>query len=143
MAWLPLAAMHPVAWALDNPDTPDAVAAFKAREEPLRSRWSVDAGGPQQAAAARAYAAFLDAELNQAYQTLLAVLPGDARQALVRAQRQWLAWRAAEQHLIDGQFTAQRHGSSAAFSRADMALQLTRQRVLTLLAYQQNQPAAR
>jgi uncharacterized protein YecT (DUF1311 family) len=128
-------------WAIDNPDAPDWTAAFTTRAQPLEARWSAEAGGPGGAAAAQAYARFLDAELNQAYQALLQQLPGEARRALVQSQRQWLAFRAAETRFIHGNFTPQNFGSSSALSRADYGTSLVKQRVLTLLAYLQNYPA--
>lgn len=129
------------AWALDNPDAPDWTAAFHARAQPLEERWSADAGGPGEAAAALAYARFLDTELNQAYQALLQQLQGQARRDLVRSQRQWLAYRDAENRFINGAFTPQAFGSSSALSRADYRHRLVKARVLTLLAYRQNYPA--
>ena len=130
------------AWAIDNPDAPDWTAAFTARAQPLEERWSAEAGGPGGGAAAQAYARFLDAELNQAYQALLQQLQGESRRALVQSQRQWLAFRAAETRFIHGNFTPQNFGSSSALTRADTSASLVKQRVLTLLAYLQNYPAA-
>lgn len=127
--------------AIDNPDAPDAVAEFERRAKPLEERWATEAGGPGQAAAAQAYARFLDDELNRAYQSLLALLPGEARRALIRSQRQWLSFRDAERGFIDRHFTPQAFGSSASLSRADFHHQLVRQRVLTLLAHLKNHPA--
>lgn len=130
------------AWAIDNPEAPDWTAAFQARAQPLEERWTAEAGGPGEAAAALAYARFLDAELNQAYQALLDLLQAEPRRALVRSQRQWLAYRDAEQRFIHNAFTPQTFGSSSALSRADYRHTLVKQRVLTLLAYRQNYPAA-
>ena len=131
---------HP-AWAIDNPDAPDWTAEFNARAKPLEERWSAEAGSPGEAAAAQAYARFLDAELNQAYQALLRQLQGEPRRALLQSQRQWLAFRDAEHRFINGNFTPQAFGSSSSLSRADYRASLVRQRVLTLLAYLQNYPA--
>ncbi len=130
------------AWAIDNPDAPDWTAEFNARAKPLEERWAAEAGGPGAAAAGLAYARFLDAELNQAYQALLQQLQGEPRRALVQSQRQWLAFREAEHRFIAGNFTPQAFGTSSALSRADYRASLVRQRVLTLLAYLQNYPAA-
>lgn len=129
-------------WAIDNPDAPDQVAAFQSRAQPLEARRSDTAGGPGQAQAARAYAAFLEAELNQAYPLLLAQLAKPARAALLQSQRQWLRFRDAEGVFIDGNWVAQDFGSSALLSRADYRAGLVKQRVLTLLAYRQNYPTA-
>lgn len=132
---------RPAAWAIDNPDAPDWTAAFNARAKPLEDRWAAEAGSAAGPAAARAYAQFLDAELNQAYQALLKQLKGEARRALVQSQRQWLAFREAEHRFIDSSFTPQAFGSSATLSRADYRASLVKQRVLSLLAYLQNYPA--
>ena len=138
-AWL--LALAP-SWAVDNPDTPDLVAAFQTRALPLEVQLSDRAGGPGQALAARAYAAFLDAELNLAYQQLLPLLGKPARAALSLSQRQWLRFRDAEGVFIDGNWVAQDFGSSAALSRAEYRSGLVKQRVLNLLAYRQNYPPA-
>lgn len=138
-AWL--LALSPC-WAIDNPDAPDLIAAFQLRAQPLESRRSETAGGPGQAQAARAYAAFLEAELNQAYQSLLPQLSKPSRAALLQSQRQWLRFRDAESVFIDGNWGAQDFGSSAALSRADYRAGLVKQRVSSLLAYRQNYPAA-
>ena len=130
----------PPCWAIDNPDAPDLLAAFQARAQPLEERRSAASGGPAQAQAARAYAAFLEAELNQAYQGLLPQLARPARTALVLSQRQWLRFRDAEGAFIDRQWVAHDFGSSAALSRAEYRAELVRQRVLSLLAYRQSVP---
>ena len=135
---LALALALPPCWAIDNPDAPDLLAAFQAHAQPLEARRSETAGGPGQAAAARAYAAFLEAELNQAYQALLPQLARPARAALVLSQRQWLRFRDAEGAFIDGHWVAPDFGSSAALSRADHRAELVRQRVWSLLAYRQS-----
>lgn len=128
------------AWAIDNPDTPDLTAAFKARAKPLEDRWSAAAGGPGEAAAAQAYAQFLDDELNQVYQILMTRLDDEPRRALVRSQQRWLAFRDAETRFIVGNWTRLSFGTSASLSRAEYQASLVRQRVLSLLAYLQNYP---
>ena len=129
------------ALALDNPDAPDRVAAFEARAQPLALRVNQAAGGSDAAAAAQAYEAFLEQELNQAYQGLLGQLGPASRRELVAAQRRWLQWREAETRFIQGEFTAARFGSSSALSRAGYRASLVRQRTVALLHYQQNYPA--
>lgn len=138
-AWLLVLAP---AWAIDNPDAPDLLAVFHSRAQPFEARLSEAAGGPGQGQAARAYAAFLEAELNQAYQSLLPHLAKPARTALQQSQRQWLRFRDAEGLFIDGNWVVQDFGSSAALSRADYRASLVKQRVLSLLAYRQNYPPA-
>ena len=140
VAWL--LALAP-AWAIDNPDSPDLLVAFQLRAQPFEARLSESAGGPGQAQSARAYAVFMEAELNQAYRSLLPHLDKPARAALQLSQRQWLRFRDAEQVFIDGNWVAQDFGSSAALSRADYRAGLVKQRVLSLLAYRQNYPPAK
>lgn len=130
------------AWAIDNPVTPDLAAAFQTRAQPFEARVSEAAGGPGLGQATRAYAAFLETELNLAYQQLLPLLGRPARAALLLSQRQWLRFRDAEGEFIDGNWVAQDFGSSAALSRADYRAGLVKQRVLSLLAYRQNYPPA-
>jgi len=130
------------AWAIDNPDAPDLAAAFELRAQPFEARLSEAAGGPGLAQAADAYAAFLETELNRAYQSLLPHLAQAARAKLHQSQRHWLRFRDAEAVFIDGNWVAQDFGNSAALSRADYRAGLVKQRVLSLLAYRQNYPPA-
>ncbi len=133
-----LAAAVPVR-AIDNPDAPDYGAEFASRAKPYEDRVGEAAGGgPALAQANAAYAAFLDAELNRAYAQLLAQLAPADKRALTRAQREWLQFHDAEGRFIDGNWTPQRFGSSAALSRAGYRNALVRQRTLVLLGYLQN-----
>ncbi len=136
-AWLVAASP---ASALDNPDAADRGAEFIARAQPLEQRLGEAAGGAGYAQAAAAYADFLDQELNRAYRLLLERLSGADRAALVQAQRQWLAFLAAETRFIDRRWTHDRFGTSAAIGRAGYRASLVRQRVLTLLDYLRGQP---
>ena len=76
--------------------------------------------------------------MNAAYRLLLAQLAGAHRQALLRSQRQWLAFRDAEYGFIDGNWTTSSFGSSSAISRAAYRAELVKQRVLNLLDYLRN-----
>jgi uncharacterized protein YecT (DUF1311 family) len=141
-SWAAMLSMAGPAWAIDNPDAPDRKAAFLARAKPYEERLSeASGGGPALAPAAAAYAGFLDDEMNRAYRQLLGRVNGDARQALVLSQRQWLLFRDAEMRFIGRNWTAGNFGSSSALSRADYRAALFRQRVLTLLDYLRNYPA--
>ena len=135
-------AAWPPASAIDNPDAPDRTAAFLARAQVLEAQVLQTAGGPAQGEAAAAYAVFLERELNVAYRLLLARLAGAHRQALLRSQRQWLAFRDAEYGFIDGNWTASNFGSSSAISRAGYRAALVKQRVLNLLDYLRNYGSA-
>ncbi len=140
LALLCLLATARQAWAVDNPDLPDPVAAFDARDQAVQQRLA-QANATQTAAAWAEQARFLDAELNAAYQGLLARLSGTARQRLVQGQRQWLKFRDAETQFIAQQWTPQEFGSSSALTRAQLRASLVRQRVQSLLAYARSLPA--
>lgn len=124
------------ALALDNPDAPDRVAAFEAREAPHRR--AVEQGADTTEAYRTAYAdyeAFLDTELNRAYQALMAELdePGQAR--LRTAQRAWIEYRDAAFAFIDRNWRRETFGSSSVISRGDYRTRIIRDRVMTLLRY--------
>lgn len=135
------AAIAAPAAAIDNPDAPDYVAEFEARAKPLEDAVSAAPDGAATAAAQRAYAAFLEGELNSAYQRLLPKLEPAARAGLQTSQRQWLAFRKAELAFIARNWVPQNFGSSYALSRADYAASLVKQRVVALLRYLKNYPA--
>jgi uncharacterized protein YecT (DUF1311 family) len=132
-----LLSMRP-AWAIDNPDQPNRSAEFLNRALPFEERIAEESSAADLATASRAYDRFLDAELNQAYQQLLTHVNGEARRALIAAQRQWLHFRDAENSFIDRNWTQDNFGSSSRLSRADYRSTLVKQRVLNLLAYLQN-----
>lgn len=130
-------------YAIDNPDAPDRNAAFLSRAQPYEERFSQASRSSEIADAAAAYATFLDAELNKAYQDLLAAVEDTGtRRALAQAQREWLKFRDAEFRFIGNNWTPQNFGSSSTLSRASYRHQIVKQRVSTLLAYLQNYPAA-
>ncbi|MBA1145935.1 DUF1311 domain-containing protein [Ectothiorhodospiraceae bacterium WFHF3C12] len=139
LAWLILALISGCAFALDNPDAPDRIAAFEAREEPylesIRSR--ADTTEAYRNAYAE-YAAFLDAELNRAYGSLMEQLEEADRARLRAAQRAWIRFRDAEFELIDRHWRRARYGSSAVISRGDYRSAILRDRVITLLRYLRN-----
>ena len=142
-AWAAVVVFAGSAQAIDNPDAPDRKAEFLTRAQPHEDRLAAASGGPALAAAADAYAKFLDAELNQVYLELLAQLGAEARQALTLSQRQWLRFREAETRFVDRNWTPKNFGSSSVLSRAGYRAHLVKQRVLTLLAYLQNYPVSR
>jgi uncharacterized protein YecT (DUF1311 family) len=90
--------------------------------------------------AGRAYAEFLEVELNLAYQGLLSRMSEGPRRRLAASQREWLRWRAAERRFIDLHWTRESRGSSATLSAAQHRNALTRQRVLQLLNYMAEYP---
>ncbi|MFC4207792.1 lysozyme inhibitor LprI family protein [Vreelandella malpeensis] len=70
-----------------------------------------------------------DSDLNEAYQTLIEPLEGDARQALVTAQRAWIAFRDAE---CDYAAQGVAGGSAEPMVRNQCLTTLTRERTRTL-----------
>lgn len=138
LVWTVAVLFQVPAHAIDNPDSPDRTAEFLARAQPFERRLADESLGPTSAAA---YASFLDVELNQAYRDVLERVSGEARQSLVRSQREWLRFRDAESQFIGNNWVPKNFGSSSALSRAGYRSALVKQRVLTLLAYLQNYPA--
>ena len=128
--------------AIDNPDAPDFAGSFEARAQPYEERLS-DVGGSGSSticAAARAYARFLDVEMDKAYEQLLGKLDAKSRRALVRSQRQWRRYLDAETRFINQNWTPRSFGSSSILSRADYSTRLAKQRVVLLLNYLRNYP---
>lgn len=127
------------ALALDNPDAPDRLAAFQAREAPyLRV---IERRASTTEAYRRAYAeyeAFLDEELNKTYQMLRSKLEEPAAARLRDAQRAWIAYRDQAFAFVDENWQRSRFGSSAVISRGDYRTRIIRARVVTLLHYLQN-----
>lgn len=121
--------------AIDNPDAPDRVGAFERRAAPFERQLAATDGGSAAMRAGRAYASFLDVELNAAYRMLLAHLENPAREALVESQRRWLHFRSAEFRFITRHWTRERNGSSASLSVAGYRNALTKERVVQLLRY--------
>jgi len=136
---LGLAACAP-AWPVDNPDLPDFVADFAARDATARAPVDAAPGPAEAQTAALAYAAFLDAELAKALAALQARLGAEQRAALDAAQRRWLAWRTAELGFVAAEWSIARHGSSSRLSRRAHAATVTRDRVRQLLQYLKEQP---
>ncbi|MBU6437105.1 MAG: DUF1311 domain-containing protein [Betaproteobacteria bacterium] len=139
-ALLALAVAAP-ARAIDNPDTPDLVAAFHARCETYEHAERHDAQTTRDIVDAQArYGRFLQAELDRAYADLLAQLHGAQREALQRAQQRWLAYREAELRFVGANWTTGRFGTSSAISRGDYRNQLLKDRTAQLLRYRMNYP---
>ena len=126
------------AFALDNPDAPPRVTQFLVKAKPYEDRLAAESSQPQFGQAADAYSQFLDAELNDVYSALLRHLDLPNRQALVRSQRDWLAFRNSEFGFIDANWSRAHFGNSSMISRADYRTAILKQRVVTLLQYLQN-----
>ena len=130
-----LAAALAAAVAIDNPEAPDRVAAFAQRALAFEQALAATGGGNAAAEAGRAYAQFLDVDVDRAYRALLGRQQPPERGALVVAQRRGLQFRDAEQAFIGPHWTRARVGSSASLSAADDCSALLRARVLQWLRY--------
>ncbi len=127
------------ALAIDNPDAPDYVGEFEARE-----KLYLDAiNNPDNTTLAYTqaygdYLDFLDKELNSAYKLLKSNLSKERQEELKVSQRNWIQFRDAEFALIDNNWTRENFGSSAAVSRGNYRTTVVRNRVLQLLYYAVN-----
>lgn len=121
--------------ALDNPESPDRVAAFERRAAPFAQALDKTDGGSASAQAGKRYADFLQVELQSAFEALRRHLHGPALQALLKSQRDWLKFNEAERSFIDRQWTTARQGSSAQLSVALCRVALLKQRTVQLLQY--------
>lgn len=131
-------AMH-AAYALDNPDAPDLVGEFEAREQVLlKAVNNPDNGARANLIAYDDYLAFLDAELNNAYKLVQSKLSKDRQQELKKSQQNWILFRDAEFAWIKNNWTNQDFGSSAGLSRGSYRCSIVRDRVSQLLNYAKN-----
>ena len=125
--------------AIDNPDAPNFIGQFEAREKVLLKALNrPDRGSREQLLAYDNYQKFLDEELNKAYQLIKSKLPTDRQQELTASQRNWLAFRDAEFEFINNNWNRQNFGSSAGISRGDYRSTVIRNRVMQLLQYARN-----
>jgi uncharacterized protein YecT (DUF1311 family) len=125
--------------AIDNPDAPDLLGEFRSQSV-LHEQRVAEAAGGNASAALGAQAAFLDAELNRAYQALMTRLPEPQRKALRESQRAWLNHRDAEAAFTAQLWTREDFGSSAVLSRGLHQARLLRDRVEMLLGVLQSLP---
>lgn len=136
LLWVCSAFHAPASFSIDNPDAPDYVGEFEARSKPHEQQIAEQAGSTRQIARAYSeYEAFLNRELQQAYDALRPCLSPESRQRLLAAQRQWLRYRDAEFVFIDDNWTLDRFGSSYPISRGAARAQVVRGRVVELLRY--------
>lgn len=127
------------AHAIDNPDAPDLLGEFRSQSELHEQRVHEAAGGNANAELG-VQATFLDAELNRAYQALMARLSESQREALRESQRAWLKHRDAEAAFIAQLWTREDFGSSSTVSRGQHQARLVRDRVEMLLGVLQSLP---
>lgn len=136
LLWVCAALHAPAAFSIDNPDAPDYVGEFEARAKPHEQQIFEQAGSTREIARAYGdYEAFLNRELQQAYDALRPCLSPASRQRLLAAQRQWLRYRDAEFVFIDDNWTLDRFGRSYPISRSAARVQVVRGRVVELLRY--------
>lgn len=137
-----LAAHGPLSFAIDDPDSPDIVAEFRARCERFETRVQEQGGNTQDTRLAFSqYEKFLDQELNHAYLRLLQQTMGGPKQDLVLSQRRWLQFRDAEFQFIGSNWNIANFGTSSAVSRGTYRSAIVKDRVLVLLHYLKNYPA--
>lgn len=124
---------------LDKPDTKDRVADFRQRAETYQQRIQQEAETTQEYIRAYAeYEAFLEKELDRAYQALRDELSDDEATRLARSQEAWRRFRQREQAFIKGNWTRENFGSSSHLSRGAYRTRLLKQRVISLLHYLNN-----
>ncbi len=121
--------------AIDNPDAPDLIAEFEAREKPLIKKAHEAAGYNPGIIAYRDYLNFLDKELNVIYKTLHAKLPAEQQRQLKQSQLAWLKHRDLEFSLIDNTWKQPDFGSSSSITRGQFKASLIRSRIIQLMHY--------
>ena len=128
--------LHPLCFAIDNPDVPDFVAEFEARSSRFEASLREQAGGTRETILAYAeYEKFLDQELNRAYTALTRRVAAEVRPKLVQSQRRWMQYRDAEFLFIAANWTVEMFGSSSAISRGGYRTTIIKDRTVTLLQY--------
>lgn len=126
-------------WAIDNPDAPNYVGAFKVHSEPyLQAINKPDNSTRAILKAYNSYQKFLDKELNTAYTKLMAKLSEERKGELKKSQRNWIKFRDAEFDFINHNWTRATFGSSFAISRGAYRCSIIEQRVIQLFHYLKN-----
>ncbi len=127
-------------YAIDNPDAPDYIDAFRNRAQAYELNIRQAAGHTTQdyIAAYAAYEDFLVQELDSAYKQLMAQLSEESQRALRNSQRTWLSYRDQEFDFVARNWTAAQFGSSSVISRGEYRTALIKNRVILLLQYLRN-----
>lgn len=126
-------------FAIDNPDAPDYIGEFEAREKIFIEKINNPNNTNQEYLATyNDYLIFLDEELNAAYGLLIPKLQKDHQEELKNSQRKWLKFRDAEFEFIISNWNRDNFGSSAWISRGDYRTAIVRERVMQLLHYALN-----
>lgn len=125
-----------LSYAIDNPDAPDLIAAFEAKEKPiLATAENPDNGYRASLVAYTDYLTFLEKELNTVYKALQSKLPKDKQDGLKQSQVNWLKYRDSEFFLIEGVWTKENFGSSSSITRGQYKASIVRDRVIQLMQY--------
>lgn len=133
------AVLPQTAFTIDNPDSADYVAIFRAKVQKYESELSESAGNNKAfAATANRYEKFLDEELNIAYRQLLTKISDKQKVQLLESQKAWLKYRDDEGEFIDGNWNPQNFGSSSLISQHMYKESIVRNRVEQLLHYFKN-----
>ncbi|MCF6323390.1 MAG: lysozyme inhibitor LprI family protein [Gammaproteobacteria bacterium] len=122
--------------AIDNPDTPNYIEEFQARElqhlEKIDNPHSTTPGLSETYAA---YQFFLDQELNIAYKLIRSKLSAERQAELKQSQRKWIKFRDAEFEFINHNWIRKNFGSSSGLSRGHYRTTIIKNRILQLLFY--------
>lgn len=143
-SWLGIAALTLVllsnlTFAIDNPDAPNLIAEFEAREKPLIAAIEKPTNTTGDYAVFYAsYLKFLDKELNTVYKTLRTKLPEDKQKQLKASQVSWIKYRDLEFAFIDNTWTNKDFGTSSGISRGQYKASVVRDRVIQLMHYAKN-----
>jgi len=136
MAALTFMLFSNLTFAIDNPDAPDLVAEFEAREKPFIVTIEKPSNTTSDYSVAYSnYLKFLDKELNTVYKTLHTKLPEDKQKQLKSSQVSWLKYRDFEFAFIDSTWTNTDFGTSSGISRGQYKASVVRNRVVQLMHY--------
>lgn len=128
-----------LSFAIDNPDAPDLVAEFEAREKSFTTAiQNPNNTTSNYGTSYTNYLKFLDKELNTVYKSLRTTLPKEKQQLLKESQINWLKYRDLEFAFIDSTWTNKNFGSSSAISRGQYKATVVRERVIQLMHYTRN-----
>lgn len=140
-SWLVIAALtfallSNLTFAIDNPDAPDLISEFEAREKPIIAaiEKSTNTTGDY-AVFYASYLKFLDKELNAVYKTLRTKLPADKQKQLKASQVSWIKYRDLEFAFIESTWTNKDFGTSSGISRGQYKASVVRDRVIQLIHY--------
>jgi len=126
-------------YAIDNPDSPDLLGEFKAREQPYLDNINKSSNGAwNYLKTYNNYQDFLDRELNVAYQSIRSHLSNERKIELKTSQFNWIKFRDSEFEFINNVWTRQHFGSSSDMSRGGYRCTVIRNRIMQLLNYQIN-----